>query len=293
MPELYLCSMINHNGEILDIEAVPFRADFRPIQYGDALFETVKYNGSTFLNWEDHYFRAMASMRILRMEIPMEWSPEYFEEQMMETLSSTHMERGAARVRLTIYRNGEGKYTPADSAHMGFIIQVERWPDADFELNSEGLKVDVFKDHEVHKSMLSNLKTTNALLYTLAGIFAKENVLDDVLLINADKHIVEGTASNIFMVKDNTLITPPLESGALRGVMRKHILRNAKAWGFEVEEKGFSPFDLQKADEVWLTNSMKGIQWVGSYRKKTYTNELAIKANAALNASFAVVEESK
>ncbi|NVK28204.1 MAG: aminotransferase class IV [Flavobacteriia bacterium] len=277
--------MINHNGEILDIEAVPFRADFRPIQYGDALFETVKYSRTKFINWEDHYFRAMASMRILRMEIPMDWSPEFFEEQMLETLKASHLEHGAARLRLTIYRDSEGKYTPSENVSMGYIIQAEAWPDADFELNTEGLDIDIYKDHEVPKSMLSNVKSTNALLYTLAGIFAKENELDDVLLINSDKHIVEAVSSNVFMLSNGVLQTPPLESGALRGVMRKHIIRNAQAWGFEVVEKGFSPFDLQRADEVWLTNSIKGLQWVGSYRKKTYSNEVAKEVIRKLNES--------
>lgn len=277
--------MINHNGEILDIDAVHFRADFRPIQYGDALFETVKFNGESFLLWEDHYFRLMASMRILRMEIPLDWSPEFLEEQMLETIRANHMERNAARVRLTVYRDGAGKYTPESNIHCGFIIQVDAWPHAEYELNSEGLSVDVFKDHEVHESMLSNLKTTNSLLYTLAGIFAKENELDTALLINKDKHIVEGVSSNVYMLSGDTLTTPPLSSGALKGVMRKHILRSAAAWGLKVEEKGFSPFDLQRADEVWLSNAMHGIQWVGQYRKKSYTNEKAKEIIAALNES--------
>lgn len=277
--------MINHSGEILDIQAVPFRADFRPIQYGDALFETVKYTHGKFTLWEDHYFRLMASMRILRMEIPMDWSPEYFEEQMLETLKASHIENGAARVRLTVYRDGEGKYTPSSSAQMGFIIQVEALADSSFELNDKGLVIDVFKDHEVPKSMLSNLKTTNALLYTLAGIYARENELDDCLLVNADKHIVESVSSNVFMVQEGTLITPPLETGALRGVIRKHILRSAKDWGLKVEEKGFSPFELQRADEVFLTNSIAGVQWVGQYRKKVYTNDVAQKVLEKLNES--------
>lgn len=277
--------MINHNGEILDIKSVHFQADFRPIQFADALFETVKYNGSTMLLWEDHYFRLMASMRILRMEIPMEWNPEYLEEQMRETIAANHMERGAARVRLTVYRDGSGKYTPGEDAKMGFFIQVEAWPHAEYELNSEGLAVDVFKDHEVQDSMLSNLKTTSSTIYTLAGIFARENELDSALLINRNKHIVEGISSNVFMIVDQTLVTPPLSSGALRGVMRTHIIRSAAAWGLQIEERGFSPFDLQKADEVWLTNAMNGIQWVGQYRKKSYTNDLALKVIGQLNES--------
>lgn len=278
--------MINHNGEILDIDAVPFRADFRPTMYGDALFETIKYNGAKLVNWEDHYFRAMASMRILRMEIPMEWSPEYLEEQVMETLRAAHLEANAARIRITLYRDGEGKYTPATTAEMGYFIMTEALPDADFELNKDGLSIDIYKDHEVPKSMLSNLKTTNSLLYSLAGIFARDNELDDVLLVNADKHVVEATASNVFMIANGKLITPPLETGALRGVMRKHILRNAKEWGLEIEEKGFSPFDLQRADEVFLTNSITGIQWVANYRKKTYGNTMIKEIVEKLNASI-------
>lgn len=285
MTRVYLCHMINHNGEILDIEAVKFQADFRPIQYGDALFETVKYNGEKLLLWEDHYFRLMASMRILRMEIPMDWSPEFLEEHIIETIHANHLEKSAVRIRLTVYRDSKGKYTPVGKIQQGFIVQIEQWPHREYVLNSKGLVVDLYKDHEIHESALSNLKTTNSIIYTLAGIYAQENELDSALLLNGSKQIVEAVSSNIYMIVGDSLVTPPLSSGALKGVMRKHILRNAVKWGLKVEEKGFSPFDLQKADEVWLSNALNGIQWVGQFRKKAYSHAKADEIIAKLNES--------
>ena len=85
------------------------------------------------------------------------------------------------------------------------------------------------------------------------------------------------------MVKGQVIFTPPISSGCLKGVMRKNILKIAKNIGFEIREEAFSPFELQRADEVFLSNAIQGIRWVANYRKKEYTNEVAIQLSAALN----------
>ena len=143
--------------------------------------------------------------------------------------------------------------------------------------------MDVFKDHFKPKGLLSNIKSTNCLIYTVAGIFARENELDDVILINEDKHVVESVSSNVFLIKGDKLITPTIESGCLRGVIRKNILKIASKAGLEVEERDFSPFEIQRADEMFLTNAIKGIQWVASFKKKSFTNDKAKALLVELN----------
>ncbi len=274
--------MIKFNGEILDPSQVQFSTSNRAFRYGDGVFETMKYADGKIHFLEDHYFRLMSTMRILRMDIPMDFSPEYLEEQIKETIEANHAENDANRIRLTVFRNGAGLYTPETHA-ISFLIETEKLPNLDYELNKEGLTVDLFKDFYVQKSMLSNLKTANAQLYVLASIFKKENGLDECLLVNDEKIVVEAISSNLFIVKGEVVHTPALETGCLKGVMRKNVIQILKNLKIEVVEDAFSPFELQRAHEVWLTNSILGLQWVGQYRKKTYSNELAVKVSEALN----------
>ncbi len=274
--------MIKFNGEILDPSQIQFSTSNRAFRYGDGVFETMKYADGKIHFLEDHYFRLMSTMRILRMDIPMDFSPEYLEEQIKETIEANHAENDANRIRLTVFRNGAGLYTPETHA-ISFLIETEKLPNLDYELNKEGLTVDLFKDFYVQKSILSNLKTANAQLYVLAGIFKKENGLDECLLVNDEKNVVEAISSNLFIVKGEVVHTPALETGCLKGVMRKNIIQILKNLKIEVVEDAFSPFELQRADAVWLTNSILGLQWVGQYRKKVYSNELAVKVSEALN----------
>jgi branched-chain amino acid aminotransferase len=153
----------------------------------------------------------------------------------------------------------------------------------------DDLTVDLFKDHPLQAGLLTTVKSTNALPYILSGIFAAENSLDAVLLINDQKMVVEANYGNLFLLQGSKLITPPLEDGALRGVFRKNMLVWAKELGLDIEEKSISPFDLQKADELWITNTIKGIQAIKTYRKKTFSSIKAAEAVALINRKLEVL----
>jgi len=278
--------LVSYNGEILEDYELEMHVDNRAFKFGDSVFETMKYSNGSLNFWEDHYFRLMSAMRIVRMEIPMNFSPEFIETKITELIQAKHNEKQSCRIRLSIVRQDGGLYTPS-SNDIDYLIETTVIEDADYVLNTSGLKMDVFKDHYKPKGLLSNIKTTNCLIYTVAGIYARENELDDVVLINEDKHVVESVSSNVFLIQGDKLITPTIESGCLRGVIRKNILKIAGKAELEVEEKDFSPFEIQRADEIFLTNAIKGIQWVSGFKKKTFTNNkvkaLLEKLNKATN----------
>lgn len=277
----------NLNGYLIRNKHLGIQVNNRGLNYGDGIFETIKYSRKRFNFWEDHYFRLMASMRIVRMEIPMSFSPEYLEEQMRLTLNANGLEEASARVKILVVRKAGGFYTPETNA-IDFLITTEEIEDDSYQLNSEGLKVDLFKDYYKLSGLLGTLKSTSAQLYGIAGIFAKENSLDDAILLNEKKEVIESISSNIFMLKGNQLFTPPLSSGCLKGVMRKQVLELAEQLGLEIKEESFSPFALQKADEVWLSNAINGIRWVSQYRKKSYTNNGALEMVKKLNVKVAL-----
>ncbi len=277
--------MINSNGN--NSTALNSLSQNRGFLYGDAVFETVKIVNSKILFLEDHYFRLMASMRILRMEIPMDFTMEFFEEQVLTTVTNNGFAQ-SSRARITVYRNDGGFYLPTTNT-ISFLIHASPLDNKDYLLESRPCEVDLYKDFYISKQLLSTLKTTNKVLHVTASIYADENDLDNCILLNESKNVVEVLQGNIFMVQGNRLITPPVSEGCCNGVLRKQLLVLAKKIeGLEVIEEVISPFDLQKADELFYTNVIKGIQSITKYRKKDFTNVLANQLVEKLNEHIAV-----
>lgn len=266
--------MVNFNENILE-ENTLLSINNRGFLYGDALFETIKVSYGKLLFWEDHYFRLMASMRIMRMEIPMNFTMEFLEEQILETLKSNNLSAASSRVKLTVFRNEGGLYLPETNT-ISFLITTKVL-EADFYMANDAFyEVDLFKDYYVSPSLLSTLKTNNKALNVVGSIYAKENKLDNCLVLNTDKQVIEALNGNIFVIKGKVIKTPPIDNGCLKGVMRTQIIELAKSLPeYELVEAPISPFELQKADEIFITNVIVGIQSVSKYRKKTFKTDVS------------------
>lgn len=274
--------MINYNGNLTENTNISVEQN-RGFLYGDAVFETLKVVDGKILFAEDHYFRLMASMRIVRMEIPMYFTMEYMEEQVKNLANALNIS-ASCRARLTFFRKSGGVYLPTTN-DSEFIITAEalQEPLYSFTENST-YEVDLFKDFYVTKQLLSTIKSTNKMIQITGSIFAHENGLDNCLLINDEKNVIEALQGNIFMLKGKKLVTPPVTDGCLNGIMRKQVLAIArKTEGLEVSEESISPFELQKADEIFITNVIKGIQPITKYRKKEYGSTLASELIKKLN----------
>ena len=261
--------MINYNGTIISTKQYFLSHNNRGFKYGDALFETLKVEGNSIIFSEDHYFRLMASMRMIRMKIPMTFTQEFFEDQINKTIGANQLMN--ARVRFIVFRKDGGLYLP-NSNDIDFVVEVSK-------LNSyskQVYEIDIFKDHYVLSGLLSTLKSNNKLLNVVASVYADENGFDNCVLLNEKKNIVEAINGNIFLVKANSIVTPSLTEGCLKGIIRKKIIEMLqKDNDYEIIETEISPFELQKADEVFITNSIIGIQSVTQYKKKTYITKTA------------------
>ena len=246
----------------------------RGFLYGDSVFESIRIVNNKIIFWEDHYMRLMSSMRIIRIEIPQSYTPDFFKLQITNTISKVNPSF-TGRVRLTIFREGGGYYTPELSSP-SFIVNCSVIDRKEFFLKDSEFKVDLFKDYYIQNDLLSNLKTNNKLINVLAGIYANENNLDNCILLNNKKNVTEFLNGNLFIVRENKIITPNLDSGCLKGIMRKKIIEYIKLIPeFSIEETVISPFDLLSANEIWLTNSISGIITVTNYRNKSFSNDVA------------------
>ncbi len=281
--------MVNLNGQQKAISNVSIETN-RGFLYGDAVFETIKILDGKVLFLEDHYFRLMSSMRILRMEIPMNFTMEFFEEEIKKSIPIEQINSSKSyRVRFTVYRDSEGYYLPIEQS-VGYVATSEVLSSGIYTYNEGDYEVELFRDFYITKHLLSTLKTTNKLVQVVGSIFAKENDFQNCLVLNDEKNVIEALQSNLFVVKGNQVKTPPISDGCVKGVMRKQIIELiTNSQEYELVEESVSPFELQKADELFLTNCIVGIQAVSKYRKKEYTRlvtqDLLKKLNAKIRLS--------
>ncbi|HPF97125.1 MAG TPA: aminotransferase class IV [Mangrovimonas sp.] len=274
--------MVNYNGQLTK-NTVVLSVTNRGFAFGDAVFETIKMVNSKLLFWEDHYFRLMASMRILRMEIPMEFTMEFLESEILKTIKANSLENSAVRVKLTVFREGDGLYAPKTN-NIAYVITVKETEKSLYQLNIDSYRVDIFKDYPLAPGLLSTLKTNNRVVNVVGGIYAGENDLDNCILLNTNKQVVEALNGNVFLVLGKTIKTPPILDGCIKGVLRKQLIDIIKAsTEFTLEESSVSPFELQRADELFITNVITGIQPVTTYRKKAFATTVAESLLRELN----------
>jgi len=273
--------MVNLNGSFTEQAQIDFQN--RGLYYGDSVFETLRCHLGTPLFFEAHYFRLMAGMRILRMEIPDTFTPEYIEQQIVSTLQQNGLGESSARIRFTVWRNFGGYYTPATRA-VSYGITAEPLDEERYLVESRFRESELFKDHYVNSGLLSTVKHSNRLVNILAGVYAKENDYQDLILINEKKMITEAISGNIFLCHGNKVSTPPITDGCVDGVMRGQVIDQLKRMlDFSIEEKTITPFEIQRADEIFSTNVIRGITSINKYRKKEFKTELAESLTERIN----------
>lgn len=269
--------MINYNGVIVSPEKANLSIKNRGFKYGDAIFETIKVLNNSVVFWEDHYFRLMASMRMLRMHIPMSFTLEFLEQEILKTIPVKNSSN-TVRVRLDVFRKDGGLYLPSTN-DIDYLIEAKEYD----HKPATTYVLDVYKDFYNYSGLLSSIKTNNRMVNTLASIFAAENGLDNCVLLNERKGVAEVSNGNIFIVVGNIIKTPSISEGCINGVTRKKVIDIiSKDKTYEIVEGVISPFEIQRADEVFITNAIIGIQSVTQYKKKRFDTKLSDKLQQTL-----------
>lgn len=276
--------MINVNGNITPETEASLNINNRGFNYGDALFETIKVVRNHVQFLEDHYFRLMASMRILRMEIPMNFTMEFIENEILDLLDINGLGNEAARVKFIINRKEGGRYRP-DSKVVEYYIITEKIDNDFYVFNDDDYILDLYKDHYISPDLIATLKSNNRIINVIGSIYARENGYHNCLILNTNKAIVEALNANIFLVEGAVVKTPTLQDGCIKGIIRKQIIEIIGTMPeLTLKEVSISPFELKKVDELFLTNSIIGIQPVSHYRKKSFNKEVSRGLLAKLNA---------
>lgn len=281
--------MVNFNGKLLPANSDFLNHENRGLRYGDSLFESIRVVNGKIIFWEDHYLRLMASMRILRMAIPMKFTMEFLEEEILKTIAENKAQEKPASIRFTIFRNNGGLYLPETNA-ISYCMECSMLENSFYIRSEEVHEIELFKDFYVNNDLTSTLQTNNKIINVVGSIYANENGYQNCLLLNNKKQVTEALNGNVFMVNGSTIITPPIEDGCLNGITRKKVIEFLKKIeGYTITEASISPFDLQKADELFITNTIVGILSITKYRKKEFKNAVASELIGKLNAAARLI----
>ncbi|MCX6312389.1 MAG: aminotransferase class IV [Bacteroidetes bacterium] len=272
---LLLNGVERNSGEAL------FTSHNRSFRYGDGLFESMRLVNGKLSFAQRHLSRLMLGVQLLQMRLPDNFVTVSLEEW-CRRLAERNNITGGARVRLTIFRNDGGYYHP-EVNDASWVLEMWTLDHNEYEMNDKGMSVELYQDIRKPINKLSSLKTANAQLYVLAALYSKQMNVDDAILINHNGNVIEATGSNLFAVKNGVLYTSPLSEGCVAGVMRSVIMEIAKENRIAVYEVPLPLSIMLNSDEVFLTNAVRGIQWISTYKAKRYFNNTAMKFQELLN----------
>lgn len=268
---------INYNGNIFKEHEPVVPVSNRGFKYGDGFFESMVMFNKKIPLIEYHFSRAAFTAEVLSCRMPEGFDEDFLEEKILDLASvNDGMQNG--RVRLQFFRKGGGMYLP-DSDELGYSITIDDIQHTQFDAGP-GLVIGMREDCYKPVAMNSDLKHSSAMEYIMAAQFARAENWDEMILINHYAQVCEALSSNVFIVKDNVLITPDLDSGCVNGVMRSYIIGLMDG---VVQERDVEIGELETADEILLTNAVRGIQWVKNFKSQVYQNKRAMEITALLN----------
>lgn len=275
--------LINFNGTIYAATDPVFPVTERLLRYGDGLFESIRAINGKVMWAAEHYQRLYEGAKLLHLPLAETLSFEQFHDSLHYLLATNGYRH--ARLRLCLYREGDGFYAP-DQNMAGYFIEATPIAEDKYTLNTDGLHIGIYTEQYKTCTALSNFKTNNALIYVLAGWYKNNTQIDECLILNQKGCIAESISSNIFIIKAGKILTPAAHQGCITGIMRKKILELAATQNIPIEEGVITLDDINEADELFLTNASKGIQWVSKFGNRNYTAAVSVHLLQCLNSTI-------
>lgn len=258
--------LISNNGVLTHSDDKLFCVSHRITKYGDGFFESIKLFNRKPQLFQLHYDRLIRASKLFHLPMKDKWTQAFFEEHLEWLCLKNGWSN--ARCRIVFYRDSEGFYTP-NSDRAGFVIEMTEG-DKSYVLNDIGFKMGAYTQILKASNFTSFFKNLSSINYVLAGIYARDNKFDSVFLFNEFGNISEAFNANVFLINGNDVSTPALSEYCVDGVMRQHIILSLKNLDYNIFETSISEEDLLQAEEVFLTNAIRGIIWVESYKQSIY-----------------------
>ena len=250
-----MTSYFHLNGSLVPADSVCIPVTDRSYLLGDGLFETILVKNSHPIFLAEHLTRLRASSTFFDYDLP---ANEQLAEDVHAVIAANAIETGS--IRLTVsQQESQGLLATAQSG-VNILISYRRgspYTPEQYKSGFHAIIAEVTKRNE--HSPLSVHKTTNYADNILARNEALGRGADEALLVNTSGNLTEGTVANLFLVKDQTVFTPPITDGVLPGILRQKVIGLCDSLAITCREETLCPGVLHSADEAFLTNSLMGI----------------------------------
>ena len=248
---------ININGKITGIDQALVPVLDRGFLYGDSVYEVALGLGERPVLLLEHLNRLEHSASMIGMQI--KWGRSQLEQEIVRTLKVHNKKESYIRIIVT---RGEGELAldPDAATDNNIVIIVKNVPEFPKRWWEKGMDVAISTIVRNSKDAMDpNIKSGNYLNNILAMREAKRKGMDDAIMLNHEGLVAEGTTSNVWIVKNDTFITPTLQVGILDGITRRVLLEICKINKLSVFERDFTAQELKNADECFLTSTIKGV----------------------------------
>ncbi|SJZ81509.1 branched-chain-amino-acid transaminase [Selenihalanaerobacter shriftii] len=244
---------VNINKEIIPLEEARISPLDRGYLYGDGIFETMRSYGSKVFKLNEHLDRLYSSAQAILMEIP--WRQEELAIEIKRTLEANDLSESDAYIRISLSRGEAGiGINPADAKEPTLMIITKPLSPPDPKLYEKGWEVVTVPTRRSQiETVNPRIKSCNFLNSILAKAEAKMVGADDGIMLNQKGFVTEGTVSNLFLVKDGILKTPPKSAGILAGITRKLVIELGLELELKVKEENLTRHDFYTADEAFAT----------------------------------------
>ncbi|MFL6510712.1 MAG: branched-chain amino acid transaminase [Nitrososphaera sp.] len=262
------------NGSLVDWDDAKIHVLTHGLHYATGVFEGVRcyrtVNGSALFRLSDHIQRLMDSARIYFMDLG--YTKQQLERAILDTVKANGMEECYIRP-IAYYSYGKMGVNPLPNK-VSTAIAAWKWDEylkRRSDGTGKGIRVIVSSWIRIdNRAMPMRAKATaNYANSALARVEAIKAGFDEAIMLNSVGNVVEASAENIFVIKDNILITPPISSGALEGITRDSILKIAKENGIEYEVRNISRDELYTATEVFLTGTAAEVKPITEVDNRT------------------------
>jgi branched-subunit amino acid aminotransferase/4-amino-4-deoxychorismate lyase len=279
----YICM----NGDFVKADEPVLMINNRSFRYGDALVENIHAFGTEAQFLDIHLTRLKQSMQWLKMTVPAFLTTIAISGLITKLLNKNRI-FGGASVQMMVFRDpdvtGPHSFHSPEGSKVSFALVSLSLASDHYDLNPHGYAIDIYSDMPKPAQRISFIKSTSALFYAMADLYREEKGLDECILVNEKGHLVESVRSNLFILRDDQLFSPSSEEGCIPGVMRKIIISCIPSTGKKIiTDVPLVVSDLLAADEVFLTNAVEGIRWVGAFREKRYYRDMSHQLVKALN----------
>ncbi len=241
--------------------------------YNSIASVSLRYDNGKIYFWEEHYFQLVSLMRVSRMDIPLDFTPNLLNETLVKFISDFYDTKKSYLISFRVAKSS-GVSKKIIIPKSNYLIEVIKTkPITHFKGK---YLMDVYNDFKVSELTFNTIEYSSVI--SLSKVFTFENSLDDSIILNDKNKVVRSAFGDVFCISNNNIITPPTNKFHHDSVYKFELIKYLKSFDtYQIIEESFSPFEIVKCDELFIISVNYGFQSVSSFKKKIFSNNKTSK----------------